>query len=461
MATEPLIELGSNYGLDEDSNGDLVIRDQNGNAVLTYDDANTRWELAQDMVPATDGAEQLGATGKAFGQLVSNAVGNDGSSLSVGDDLDLQSAQSITNASSVSTDEINSIVNAANYSNFADAIVAAQGGVLWLPPDDYDVANYGRLTLAPSDDVSVRGVPGDIVDGYGTRLINTGTDRVTSGPIVAVDGDATTRRNNREIRGLGVQNDAAIAGFEIRDAPSTRVVDCLYDGLSNGQADVGFRVVGESYSSQFLNCEGTSHGGNGSPTWLVNHKGGAIDLDHCGGVTRTAAPAFEIIGEGDVQGRGGQAGGSGIGIKMAGQGHSWIDSRIENADTAVQFGDANNTANDCRVVGPFFGGINDDLLRIVSGSRNEFSRPRQTMGTTNGYVIESGDDNVLDLDITASKRGFSDSGRRTVVKLSERTGSTVSRDEIGAKTPGTRVYVDGTGLQMWDGSQWVTVQSGN
>jgi hypothetical protein len=104
MATEPLIELGSNYELDEDTNGNLVIRDQNGNAALTYDDANTRWELAQDIVPETSGTEQLGATGKAFGQLVSNAVGNDGSSLSVDDDLDLQSAQSITNASSVSAD---------------------------------------------------------------------------------------------------------------------------------------------------------------------------------------------------------------------------------------------------------------------------------------------------------------------------------------------------------------------
>jgi hypothetical protein len=66
MATEPLIELGSNYELDEDSNGNLVIRDANGNAVLTYDDANTRWELAQDMVPATDGTEQLGTASKAW-----------------------------------------------------------------------------------------------------------------------------------------------------------------------------------------------------------------------------------------------------------------------------------------------------------------------------------------------------------------------------------------------------------
>jgi hypothetical protein len=104
MATEPLIELGSNYELDEDSNGNLVIRDANSNAVLKYDDANTRWELAQDIVPATDGAEQLGAASKAFSQLVSNAVGNDGSSLSVDDDLDLQGAQSVTNARSVRTE---------------------------------------------------------------------------------------------------------------------------------------------------------------------------------------------------------------------------------------------------------------------------------------------------------------------------------------------------------------------
>jgi hypothetical protein len=104
MATEPLIELGSNYELDEDSNGNLVIRDTNGNAVLTYDNGKSRWALAQDIVPETSGTEQLGATGKAFGQLVSNAVGNDGSRLSVDDDLDLQSAQSITNASSVSTE---------------------------------------------------------------------------------------------------------------------------------------------------------------------------------------------------------------------------------------------------------------------------------------------------------------------------------------------------------------------
>jgi hypothetical protein len=104
MATEPLIELGSNYELDEDSNGNFVIRDSGGNAILTYDDANTRWEVAQNMVPATDGAEQLGTPGTAFAKLVANGIGNDGSDVSVDDTLDLQSSQEIANAAAISTD---------------------------------------------------------------------------------------------------------------------------------------------------------------------------------------------------------------------------------------------------------------------------------------------------------------------------------------------------------------------
>ena len=81
MATEPLIELGTNYELDEDSNGNFVIRDSGGNAILTYNDTNTRWEVAQDMVPATDGTEQLGAASKAWGSVSTANIDINGADL--------------------------------------------------------------------------------------------------------------------------------------------------------------------------------------------------------------------------------------------------------------------------------------------------------------------------------------------------------------------------------------------
>jgi len=77
MATEPLIELGSNYELDEDSNGNLVIRDSSGNAILTYDDASSRWEVPQNIVPATAGTKQLGTSSQAWGAINTETVVND------------------------------------------------------------------------------------------------------------------------------------------------------------------------------------------------------------------------------------------------------------------------------------------------------------------------------------------------------------------------------------------------
>lgn len=54
------IDLGDNYQIDEDSNGDLVVRDGNGNTVLKHDHSADEWQAitslsAGDFVATSDG----------------------------------------------------------------------------------------------------------------------------------------------------------------------------------------------------------------------------------------------------------------------------------------------------------------------------------------------------------------------------------------------------------------------
>jgi hypothetical protein len=273
MATEPLIELGSNYELDEDSNGNLVIRDINGNAILTYDNAHTRWALAQDIVPETSGTEQLGATGKAFGQLVSNAVGNDGSSLSVDDDLDLQSAQSITNASSVSTEKTHTKTIGANDYHYtgdydgadADArlntaiTAASNGDTIYLENAEYsaDLTISKRLSLVGTEHASEGSTGGTTIVGLTTWTFN---DRVLLTNFNVPTNDVTININAgaNKVVGIGgfsnvpiiVSGNSCILrglrGFSItlKSGTSRNIVDAssgttVTDNGSNTVGDIG------------------------------------------------------------------------------------------------------------------------------------------------------------------------------------------------------------------------------
>lgn len=67
----PDIDLG-NYEIDEDSNGDLVIKDSNDNEVMKYDGTNSKWDF---------GSETLDNIGSLSTGALEDGVAGDGNSI--------------------------------------------------------------------------------------------------------------------------------------------------------------------------------------------------------------------------------------------------------------------------------------------------------------------------------------------------------------------------------------------
>lgn len=93
--TEPRIQLGEDWEIDDEADGsgntDLRLHHQPSGAEFKYDVSAGEWVLSS--LNASTGVS-------------TPAVDNDGSAVSVNDDLDLGSSQSINNASSVDTNEL-------------------------------------------------------------------------------------------------------------------------------------------------------------------------------------------------------------------------------------------------------------------------------------------------------------------------------------------------------------------
>lgn len=343
-------------------------------------------------------------------------------------------------------------VNVAEYSTFADAIAdCPQGGTLYFPAGTYDVADYGRLVIDHTEGINVEAAEGDEADGFGAVIVNTGSDRVTSGPVVEIDGDATAKRTGITIVGLAVRNDASVTGISVTDAPETRLVRCRYAGLNNGQADTGILLSGESYSSQLEHCRVTAD----DTAMDLNHSGGEVNVVATAGTSRNG-DGWHIRGN-DVQVFGGNAtAGSGIGMLVTGNSLACNAMRFEDCVTGVQFGDGMTAPGDGIVSQPTFGSIDDEMVRWKDSDRCRLLDIRLSTGSTNGLVVEANaaDATIQLSDLNDSQRSFSNSGTRTTVKLDLNVESTTNRDTINVKAPGTTLW-NGANLQVWDGASWV------